>query len=496
MIINNAAPPVANGIASACPPRPAVSSHIYSSTYPSPLPSETEVQQTLCGFEGPEKVLEIWFRPVNGKESPIHNQRSNIARDIESLSGSDVSVDDIDEIVDCARPEHDYPVDVFQDEEGQWQYRRSGLRLVSRAVWEDMLAIVKCQVLNVIQNECEDAYLLSESSMFVYPHRLILKTCGTTTLLHAVPRILEIARDYCGLNDVNSMFYSRKAFLFPEKQAWPHGRWGDEVAYLDKILPDDEFETAGYVIGKINGDHWCLYMATPLRLSLDLDGVELSESSSRDSDAGSSIVEEEDDEDDVTLEILMTNLDPAAMKAFWRNAEELRAAKDGSANVAREGGQRVYHAAGISEIYPTAVIDDYLFDPCGYSLNGLVGPYYFTIHVTPEDICSYASFETTVPVKRFYSHVRQGSSSEYESFEDVIQRVVEIFRPGTFSTTLFSRKTVGNKHGKTDGLLEGNVLGFKRRDRIVHCLGKWDLVFCHYDKGLVPARKKGSGVVR
>ncbi|KAJ3180004.1 spermidine resistance protein [Geranomyces variabilis] len=463
----------------------------YSCAYPSQLSAETEGHQTLCGFEGPEKVFEIWFRPVNGKESPV--RRRDLSRDVENLSESEVSIDDVEEIVDCARPHHDYPVDVFQDDDGQWQYRRSGLRLVNRSVWEEMLSIVKCQVLNVIQNECEDAYLLSESSMFVYPHRLILKTCGTTTLLHAVPRILEIAREHCGLAEINSVFYSRKAFLFPEKQTWPHGRWGDEVDYLDKLLPEDEFETAGYVIGKVNGDHWCLYMATPLRLSLDLDGVELAESSSRDSDAGSSVAEEdEDEEDDVTLEVLMTNLDPAAMKAFWRNAMELRAAKDGSANVARDGGQRVYHATGIADIYPTAVVDDYLFDPCGYSLNGLVGPYYFTIHVTPEDICSYASFETTVPVKRFYSHVRQGSASEYECFEDVVQRVVEIFRPGTFSTTLFSRKTIGNKHGKTDGLLEGNVMGFKRRDRIVHCLGKWDLVFCHFDKGQMPARKKGA----
>ncbi|KNC95809.1 S-adenosylmethionine decarboxylase proenzyme [Spizellomyces punctatus DAOM BR117] len=460
-----------------------LNSHLYSSTYPKPLPSESAEQHTLCGFEGPEKVLEIWFRPVNGKESPILiDAHRAVAREVESLSEDDVSVGDIDEIVDCARPKHDYPVDVFQDNHGRWQYRRSGLRLVDRAVWEEMLRIVKCQVLNVVNNECVDAYLLSESSMFVYPHRLILKTCGTTTLLHAVPKILDIAREYCGFHDVNAVFYSRKAFLFPEKQVWPHGRWGDEVSYLDKLFCKDEFETAGYVLGKINGDHWCLYMCTPHRLSLDLDGVELAESSSsHDSDAGSSINEEEEEEDDVTLEILMTQLDPAAMKAFWRTAEELRAAKDGK-DISQEGAQRVYHATGIADIYPKATVDDYLFDPCGYSLNGLLGPYYFTIHVTPEDVCSYASFETTVPVKRFYSHIRAGSESEYDTFEDVIQRVVSVFRPGTFSTTLISRKSVGHKHGKTDGLLEGHIGGFRRRDRIVQCLGKWDLVFCHYDR--------------
>ncbi|KAI9096188.1 S-adenosylmethionine decarboxylase [Phlyctochytrium arcticum] len=476
-----------------------------------PLPAESTEQQTLCGFEGPEKVLEIWFRPSNGKDSPIpyptappsptSPQQSSVAQIIENLSEDEVSLDDVDEIVDCARPKHNYPVDVFQDNSGQWQYRRSGLRTVERAVWEDMLSIVKCQVLNVIENECVDAYLLSESSMFVYSHRLILKTCGTTTLLHAVPKILEIARKYCGLYDVNAVFYSRKAFLFPEKQIYPHGRWGDEVDYLDKLFLEDEFETAAYVVGNISGDHWCLYMCTPLRL--DHDGVEVSDSSSRDSDSGSTIIDGEDEEeDDVTLEVLMTNLDPDTMKTFWRTAQEAAAAQElktatGNDTIAaQKAGQRVYYETGISNIYPKAQVDDFLFDPCGYSLNGLLGPYYFTIHVTPEDICSYASFETSIPVKRFFPHSRPGSEKEFDTFEDVIQRVVACFKPGIFSTTLFSRKTVGARHGKTDGLLEGNIAGFRRRDRIVHCLGKWDLVFCHYDKGRESEGHKGARKTR
>ncbi|KAI9005378.1 S-adenosylmethionine decarboxylase [Gaertneriomyces semiglobifer] len=442
MIINNNASAV---------PSAGLNSHIYSSSYPTPLASESTEQVTLSGFEGPEKLLEIWFCPVNGSDSPLfanHRPASN--------------------------------------EDGQWQYRRTGLRTVGRAVWEEMLSIVKCQVLNVIDNECVDAFLLSESSMFVYPHRLILKTCGTTTLLHAVPKILEIAREYCGFHEVGSLFYSRKAFLFPDKQHWPHGRWGDEVEYLDKLFPEETYETGGYVVGKVNGDHWCLYTASPLTLTLDGDGVELADTSSSN---GSSVMEEEEEEDDVTLEILMTDLDPAAMKVFWKNEEEKKREKDGE-DMAVQGGRRVRVETGIAGIYPQAKVDDYLFDPCGYSLNGALGPYYFTIHVTPEDICSYASFETTVPVKRYYSQVRQGSENEYDTFEDVVQRVIDIFRPGTFQTTLFSRKSVGLRHGKQAGLLEGTIPGFRRRDRIVHCLGKWDLVFCHFDKGATVNKKK------
>lgn len=163
-----------------------MNSHIYSSTYPQPLPAESAGQQTQCGFEGPEKVLEIWFRPVEGKISPRVSLAS-IARDIENLSESDVSVDDVEEIVDCARPKHGYPVDVFQDRDGQWQYRRSGLRLVERALWEEMLSIVKCQVLNVINNECVDAYLLRYGSRHSVLQGSILKPFGSLILHTANP---------------------------------------------------------------------------------------------------------------------------------------------------------------------------------------------------------------------------------------------------------------------------------------------------------------------
>lgn len=42
----------------------------------------------------------------------------------------------------------------------------------------------------------------SESSLFVAPHLIILKTCGTTLNLLGLEKILEIARVYCGLDRV------------------------------------------------------------------------------------------------------------------------------------------------------------------------------------------------------------------------------------------------------------------------------------------------------
>lgn len=163
----------------------------------------TNDTQEAGSFEGPEKLLEIWFGPAPYLLQGIRTIPDELVKDIseeDTLGGSD----------------------------------RYGLRIVPKPVWDEMLAIVKCQVLNTIQNDCMDAFLLSESSFFVYPHKLILKTCGTTTLLMALPKILEIAQNYCGLEKVWRVFYSRKTFMFPDRQLHVHRDWKDEVAFLDR----------------------------------------------------------------------------------------------------------------------------------------------------------------------------------------------------------------------------------------------------------------------
>ncbi|KAJ1843432.1 spermidine resistance protein, partial [Coemansia sp. RSA 2703] len=175
-------------------------------------------------FEGPEKLLEMWFAP-SAEAATCINQDVKLC----------------DEDID------------------QWSESRSGLRCVPRAVWRDMLDLVHCQVLSTLCNEHLDSYLLRQSSFFVYAHKLVLKTCGTTTLLYAIPRIIEIARAYLGVAGTYQLFYSRKNFMFPDQQEELHRSWEKEVTYLDAHFP----EGSAYLIGKTNRDHWHVYMSGP-----------------------------------------------------------------------------------------------------------------------------------------------------------------------------------------------------------------------------------------
>ena len=478
-------------------------------------------------FEGPEKLLEVWF------------------------SASPASL-----------PAATAP---------------AGLKMVSSEIWNSMLDLVNCKVLSVVESENVDAYLLSESSMFVFPHKLILKTCGTTTLLRGLPKILEIAAMTAGFPHILGntflgtataaipyrVFYSRKNFLFPDRQVGPHRSWRDEVKSLDKLF----LGGSAYMIGKMNGEHWYLYLTepntiltpppTPDRRETETKLLELPASRS----AITSCDGADSDEEDETLEVLMTDLEPGNAKQFYLDhasavaegryferahaarleAQEHLGAIGGSSpeitaapihtlesdttldvfsntssdtldfpltgaddlafpeELSTEGhalGTVITETCGLADVYPTAKypdarIDAYLFTPCGFSANGVIpaasgrkATHYFTVHVTPEPHCSYASFETNVPSKQ--------SGRETAS---VIEQVVSIFKPGRFSVTLFEAKSpldedsheeaikLEEKQAKRRSAAKMEIVrGYRRVDRIVHDLEGYELVFKYYER--------------
>ncbi len=78
---------------------------------------------------------------------------------------------------------------------------------VCRFELEKMLRHVKCSIISSTCNGQLDAYVLSESSMFVSQRRFILKTCGTTTPLQCINDLLQLVKKYAGFHTIEVIMY-------------------------------------------------------------------------------------------------------------------------------------------------------------------------------------------------------------------------------------------------------------------------------------------------
>src|ERR1700761_4612345 len=258
----------------------------------------------------------------------------------------------------------------------------------------------------------------SESSLFIWPHKLILKTCGRTLNLLGLPKILNIAASQ-GLTKVYQLFYSRKSFMFPEQQLGPHKDWAAEVQFLDEVFKDTGGGSA-YTIGKVNGDHWVLYITGPP------DVVDAPDGMNEKRQALPAL--------DYTVEILMSDLSPIARSPFvFPKVEGVPGERD-----AQSHAKQLSTSTGIASLFPPHVttLDAYTFDPCGYSSNALIewneqpvsprsttnmhcasdhpppeGEGYYSIHVTPEEGYSYASFECNVALPSITPSIENGVKS-------------------------------------------------------------------------------------
>ena len=269
-----------------------------------------------------------------------------------------------------------------------------------------------------------DAYVLSESSLFVYANKFVLKTCGTTKLLNAIPVFLGEALKL-GMAP-RRVKYTRSTFDRPEEQPL-EGCFKRETEFLEthfgRLGPDGG---NAFVLGSATkGVQWHVYvadddsanaLANPSDASLS---GENSECSTQEADlvgagdenvlnGGSRRAFTKAPEPTVSLEVCMTDLCQTHAKHFVRDETFV-------------SSRATTEASGIAGVFPTMDVDDYVFEPCGYSMNGLCGDEYSTIHITPEAGFSYCSVEhSNVPV----------SVADPEAY---VRKVAKTFNPGRFS---------------------------------------------------------------
>ena len=352
-------PPDCNDV---CPPSPPP---VFSDDEHS---GELSVDRDYTGvFEGPEKTLEVCFR--------VKNQEENIS------SVGEFSLAQV------------------ESEGGDNAAKKIGLRQLDRKELDRICARARCTILSSVSNQYLDAYVLSESSLFIYPYLLVLKTCGTTTLLRCIGTLIELGRKL-GL-EIDWVGYSRKNFNFPGDQAFPHQSFHQELDYLysHKSLCQ-RLDGDGYTLGPVTDDHWFVFVADQTIRSGGLS-----------------------EDTDRVLNIMMFDIDEEVAKVFYYDAYENNVEGESKDDEVKRISKAQTVDSGINELCPGSSIDPRAFEPCGYSMNAILFRSYSTMHITPESGSSYASFET---------------NQKLTSYRSLISNVIRSFRPKRFVMTLMA----------------------------------------------------------
>lgn len=271
----------------------------------------------------------------------------------------------------------------------------SDLRVVKHEDWAGVVRLSQTTIIGCKETAHFTSFLLSESSLLVYPSKVIIKTCGRTVPLASIEMILELAKG-AGM-EPEWLCYSRKNFLAPSQQPKEHQSADAEIALCRKACGTGE----AYILGPLTGEHWLLYNAEFKQVDSSVRG-------------------------DFTVDMMMYGLPEDVRSKFYSDKPE------GS----REGAEEMTRSSGLGAMAETinGEVDDYCFAPCGYSCNAHAGDAYFITHVTPEEGCSYASFETNFGSSRSGEPL---TTSAAKPLNDLIRRVLDVFKPERLTMTLF-----------------------------------------------------------
>jgi len=281
------------------------------------------------------------------------------------------------------------------------------LRKVPNADWEEVIRLSQTLALHRKETEQFTSYLLSESSLIIYPTKLVLKTCGRTVPISGVKKMFSCASSV-GL-EPEWLCYSRKNFLAPGEQPTVHASSEVEIATCKSACNN---VGDSYILGPLTGEHWLVYDAQ----------FKVTDCSQR---------------GDFHVDIMMYNLDPTCCRHFFSTAPE--GCPTAAKAMTKESG------LGDCADLINGEVDDYCFAPCGYSCNiHAKDGAYAMVHVTPQEDCSYASFETNFGSQMdSVSHQQVGAS-----LSGLVRRVLQVFRPGKFTMTLFmdqgAEKAIGS----------------------------------------------------
>ncbi len=217
--------------------------------------------------------------------------------------------------------------------------------------WQKMVQQANAFIISEIKNKQLKAYLLSESSLFIWQDRLLLITCGSTHLVRAA----QFFQNRIGREHIQSLLFHRHQAQLPALQK---SSFAQDTVILKTHL---QGETKHWQ-GNYRGDLFIFGEAT--------NGAVKSR------------------------QILMLH---------GLCGEFASSLQSGAA-----GEQLIESRLSLLRFFPCLQIDQFTFTPKGYSLNAIADGHYLTIHITPEKLSTYLSLESsfaTPEITPFIEHL-------------------------------------------------------------------------------------------
>lgn len=285
------------------------------------------------------------------------------------------------------------------------------LRKLELSLWKRVVETSGALIQSQMRGEEMDSYILSESSLFVWDDRLLMLTCGRTRMVESILMLIE----ELGSANIKSLIYQRKNEFASYDQP------SSFVADVERLR--EKIDGVAMRFGRAHDHHNFVF-------HLERDFVPTG--------------------GDSTFELLMYDTCRNLSRQFMsgqKDSSELR------------------QLLQLNHLVEGYQIDDYCFEPFGYSLNAIKGSTYYTVHITPEEDHPYISLETNDPMD--------------ERKKSLIHDILGALRPMSFDVMWFdSRALEGNGNSEEMKIEEYDCQGIYRE---VLSIG-YNVQFSHYRK--------------
>jgi S-adenosylmethionine decarboxylase len=220
--------------------------------------------------------------------------------------------------------------------------QEKSLRQYPDTFWQDIIYASKSDIVSLENLPYVDSYILSESSLLVWDHRLHMLTCGDTTLADSVCQFLQNIDN--GIKSIESLLYQRINEYIPKRQL---SHFDEDIKKISNMISGNSLQ-----FGEMDAHHNLIFSA----------------GNKRETDHSS------------CHEIHLYHFKGEFYDCFNNQASS----------------EYILSYLNIIALLDDFHFHDHVFSPKGYSLNATRDQQYLVIHVTPEDNCAYMSVQTNL----------------------------------------------------------------------------------------------------